>query len=137
MARMTIKLTTDHIRIAGIFERLTKVHVRDCLMDDECIYFLIEPGRMGMAIGKNGNTIRNVGRALGKNVKIFEYADTPERMIRNLVPSLKCMDFEENSVAVSIPVSDRSTVIGKNGRNIKMIREFLKRHFKIETMRLK
>ncbi|NIO23259.1 MAG: NusA-like transcription termination signal-binding factor [Candidatus Aenigmarchaeota archaeon] len=134
---MTIKLTTDHIRIAGIFERLTGVHVKDCLMDEECVYFLIEPGKMGMAIGKNGNTIKNVSRALGKSVKIFEYADTIEKMIKNFIPNLKSMDFEGNTVTISVNVNDRSTVIGKNGRNIKMIREFLKRHFKIENLRLK
>ncbi len=134
---MTIKLTTEDIRTAGVFERLTGVHVKDCLMDEECVYFLIEPGKMGMAIGKNGSKIKNVGKTLGKIVKIFEYADTPEEMVKNFIPNLKSIEIDSNVVTVSIHVSDRSTVIGKNGRNIKMIREFLKRHFKIETLRLK
>jgi len=134
---MAIKLTTDHIRIVGIFERLTGVHVKDCLMDEECVYFLIEPGKMGMAIGKNGNTIKSVSRTLGKSVKIFEYADNPERMIKNLIPHIKSMEFNSNTVVVSVPASEKSTVIGRNGRNIKMIREFLKRHFKIDNLRLR
>ncbi len=134
---MAIKLTTDHIRIVGIFERLTGVHVKDCLMDEECVYFLIEPGKMGIAIGKNGNTIKTVSRALGKSVKIFEYADSPEQMIKNLIPNIKSMEFNSNTVIVSIPASEKSTVIGRNGRNIKMIREFMKRHFKIDNVRLR
>lgn len=134
---MTIKLTTDHIRTVGVFERLTGVHVKDCLMDEECVYFLIEPGKMGVAIGKDGNKIKNVGKTLGKSVKIFEYADTPEEMVKNFIPNLKSMEFKDNIMTVSIPVNDRSTVIGKNGRNIKIIREFLKRHFKIENLRLR
>lgn len=134
---MVIKLTTDHIRTVGIFERLTGVHVRDCLMDEDCIYFLIEPGGMGKAIGKNGSKIKNVSKTLGKTVKIFEYADTPEKMIKNFIPNLKSIESNSNVVTVSINVNDRPTVIGKNGRNIKMIRKFLKRHFNIETLRLK
>jgi len=134
---MTIKLTTDHIRTVGVFERLTGVHVKDCLMDEQCVYFLIEPGKMGIAIGKSGGTIKNVSRALGKSVKIFEYAEGLEEMVKNFIPNLKNMEIMDSVVTVSVNVSDRSTIIGKNGRNIKMIREFLKRHFKIENLRLK
>jgi len=134
---MTIKLTTDHIRVVGIFERLTGVHVKDCLMDEECVYFLIEPGKIGVAIGKNGSTIKNVSRALGKSVKIFEYASTPEGMIKNFIPNLKSVEVDSNGATISIPVSERSVVIGRNGRNIKIIREFLKRHFRIDNVRLK
>jgi N utilization substance protein A len=134
---MTIKLTTDHIRTVGMFEQLTGVHVKDCLMDEQCVYFLIEPGKMGMAIGRNGGMIKKVSRTLGKNVKIFEYAEGLEEMVKKLIPNLKGMEIEEKTVTVSVNANDRSTVIGKNGRNIKMIREFLKRHFKIENLRLK
>ena len=134
---MTIKLTTDLIRVVGVFERLTGVHVKDCLMNDECAYFLIEPGKLGMAIGKNGSTIKNVSKALGRSIKIFEYSDNAEGMIKNFVPNLKSMEVENGNITITIHVSDRSTVIGKNGKNIKMIREFLKRHFNIDNVRLK
>ena len=132
---MAIKLTTEHVRAVGVFERLVGVHVKDCLMDEDCVYFLIEEGKMGMAIGKNGNKIKSVCRALGRKVKIFEYADTPERLVQNLIPNASSIEIHNSVVTVSVPASDRSTVIGKNGRNIKMIRQFLKRHFNIENLR--
>jgi len=134
---MSIKLTTEHVRIVGTFERFTRVSVRDCLINDDTVYFLIEPGKMGMAIGKNGNKIRNVCRALNKKVKIFEYADTPEKLVRNLIPNITSIENSGDVITVSIPSSDRSTVIGKNGKNIKMIREFLNRHFHIKNLRLR
>ncbi len=134
---MAIKLTTEHVRAVGVFERLVGVHVKDCLMDEDCVYFLIEEGKMGMAIGKNGNKIKSVCRALGRKVKIFEYADTPERLVQNLIPNASSIEIHNSVVTVSVPASDRSTVIGKNGRNIKMIRQFLKRHFNIENLRLR
>jgi N utilization substance protein A len=134
---MGIKLTTEHVRVVGIFERLAEVHVRDCLINEDTVYFLIEPGKMGMAIGRNGVKIKNVCRALGKKVKIFEYADTPEKLTRNLIQNVNSIQIQEGVITVSIPVSDRSTVIGKGGENIKMVREFLKRHFDIKNLRLK
>lgn len=134
---MGIKLTTEHIRVVCVFERLIEVHVRDCIINDDTVYFLIEPGKIGMAIGKNGRNIKNVCRTLGKKVKIFEYADTPEKLVRNLIPNINSIEINSGVITVSIPVSDKSTVIGKNGRNIKMIRQFLKRHFNIDNLRLK
>ncbi len=134
---MGVKLNTEHIRAVGTFEEITGVHVRDCLIDENCAYFLIEPGKMGLAIGKNGSTIKIVERTLGKSIKIFEYAETPEGLLRSMIPSIKTLDIKGDSVVITIPASERSTVIGRNGRNIKIVREFLKRHFKINNLKLK
>ena len=134
---MTIKLTTEDVRLVGAFERLISVHVKDCIVDDDTVYFLIEPGKMGLAIGKNGANIKNVSSALGKKVKVFEYADTPEKLVRSLIPSINSIDISNGVVTVSVPASDRSAVIGKSGKNIKIIRLFLDRHFNIKNLRLK
>jgi N utilization substance protein A len=134
---MTIKLTTEDVRIVGAFERMIGVHVRDCILAEDTVYFLVEPGKMGMAIGRNGSKIKNVSLALGKKVKIFEYADTLDKLVRNLIPSANSVDVNNEVVTVSIPSSERSSVIGKNGSNIKMIRQFLNRHFNIKNLRLK
>jgi N utilization substance protein A len=134
---MTIKLTTEHVRIVGVFERLIGVHVRDCLLDEDAVYFLIEPGMMGKAIGRNGSNIRSVSNALGKRVKIFEYAGTPEKLAENLIRNASAIEIHDGVMSVSVPASEKSTVIGKNGKNIKMIRQFLERHFNIKNIRLK
>ena len=68
---MSIKLETDAIRTIALFESMTKVHAKDCLITDSCIYFLVEQSKIGLAIGKSGMVIKNVKRALNKNVKIF------------------------------------------------------------------
>ncbi len=134
---MTIKLQTQNIRDIGVFERMTKVHVKDCIRDDSCVYFMIERGKSGLAIGKNGAVIKSVIRVLGKTVKVFEFAPDLETMVKNMIPTAKGVDIAKDSVTVTIPNSDRSVVIGRNGRNIKVMKEFLNRHFKINYLRLK
>lgn len=137
MKPMTIKLTTEDVRVVGTFERMIGVHVRDCLLGEDTVYFLVEPGKMGMAIGRNGSKIKNVSLTLRKKVKIFEYADTPEKLVRNLIPGATSVDISNDMVTVSVPSSERSAVIGKGGSNIKIIRQFLNRHFNIKNLRLK
>ncbi|MCK4714008.1 MAG: NusA-like transcription termination signal-binding factor [Candidatus Aenigmarchaeota archaeon] len=134
---MTIKLQTQNIRDIGVFERVTNVHVKDCIRDENCVYFMIETGKSGLAIGKNGAVIKNVSRVLGKTVKIFEFAQDAETMVKNMIPTAKNVEVGNGSVTVTLPNSDRSVVIGRGGRNIKVMKEFLSRHFKINYLRLR
>ncbi len=134
---MTIKLETQNIRDIAVFERMTKVHVRDCIRDENCVYFMIEKGKSGLAIGKNGSVIKSVSRVLGKTVKVFESAENAEGMVKNMIPNAKGVEVMKDTVTVSIPNSERSVVIGRSGRNIKVMKEFLNRHFKINYLRLK
>lgn len=45
----------------SLFQDVTKVTVRDCVIDEEGnrIIFLVDPENMGMAIGKGGMNIKN------------------------------------------------------------------------------
>ena len=134
---MTIKLETETIRTIAAFEKITKVHPRDCLITENCLYFLVEPGKVGMAIGKNGSIIKEVRRVFGKSVKLFPYSSDPEIMIRNIVPDAKNIEIANGSVKLSIQSKDKSTLIGKNGGNINAIREILKRHFAINELKVR
>lgn len=134
---MTIKLATQNIRDIAVFERVTKVHVKDCIRDENCVYFMIEPGKSGLAIGKNGIIAKSVGRVIGKPIKVFEFAPDVETMVRNMIPTLKSVETGGDSITVTIPKSDRSVVIGRNGRNIKVMKDFLKRHFDVNNLRLR
>ena len=134
---MSVKLGTDSIRTIAAFEKMTKVHARDCLIMDDSIYFLVDPARIGVAIGKNGSNIKEVSRAFGKTVRLFAYHDSPQEMIKAMVPTAKSVDMSKGNLSVSVPSNDRVAVIGKNGRNIKAIKELMNRHFSIKTVKLR
>ena len=134
---MPVKLGIDSIRTIALFEKVTNVHAKDCLITEDCVYFLVDPEKIGLAIGKNGAVIKEVRKSLGRQVKIFGYSDKPEEMIKNLIPNIKTMTFNNGSMVISIPSDDKVSVIGKNGRNIKAIKEIMKRHFSIKYVKLR
>jgi N utilization substance protein A len=134
---VAIKLATEDIRDIATFEKLTNVHVKDCIRNDACVYFMVAQGKSGLAIGRNGSVIKNVSRVLDRQAKVFEFADDVEKMVESMIPSAKNIEVNGDAVSVTVPKSDRSVVIGRGGRNIKVIREFLKRHFEINYLRLK
>jgi NusA-like KH domain protein len=137
MVEMTVKLETDTIRIIAAFEKLTKVHAKDCLVAENCIYFLVDADKIGMAIGKNGAVIKETSNRLGKRIRLFGHADTPEGFIRGMVPGLKDIRTEDSSMVATIQPKDRTMMIGKNGETIKAIRDMLKRHYSISDFKIK
>jgi N utilization substance protein A len=134
---MSVKLGTQSIRTIAAFEKMTKVHARDCLIMEDSIYFLVDPERIGFAIGRNGSSIREVSKTLGKTVRLFAYHKKPEDMLRAMIPTAKSIELSGDTLSVNVPASDRVAVIGRGGRNIRAIKEILKRHFAIKTVRLR
>ena len=134
---MAVKLGIDSIRTIALFEKITNVHARDCLITDECVYFLVDPEKIGLAIGRNGLVIKEVRKVLRRQVRIFGYSDNPEEMIKNMIPNIKSMTLNDGGMVITVPAGDKVAVIGKNGRNIKAIKEIMKRHFSINYLKLR
>lgn len=134
---MDVKLSTENIRTIALFEKVTRVHSKDCIITEHSIYFLVDAEKMGMAIGKNGVNIKELRRISGKNIKIFGYSSKLEEFIKNIIPKVKSLEINDKSVSVSVQHEDKLTVIGKGGENINTIREILKRHFGIESFKLR
>ena len=134
---MPVKLETQTIRIIAAFEKMTKVHARDCVTVEDTLYFLVEPEKIGFAIGKNGSNIREVSKSLGKTVRLFAYKKEPVEMIKSMIPTVKSIDIKDETASITVPAGDRVAVIGRNGKNIKAIKDIMNRHFGIKNVKLR
>jgi len=126
---------TDMLRIITAFENITGTEVRDCIKND-MLYFLVNPGKVAIAIGKNGQTIKTAERMLNKAIKVFEWAENPEDFIRRLIPQAQKIEMSDNKAVVSLESKDRGAVIGKEGSNIKVLREFLERNSEVKELKI-
>ena len=134
---MTVKLGTESVRTIVAFEKIARVHARDCLVTEGCIYFIVDPEKVGPAIGRNGSVIKELRKILGKNIKVFGYWDDPEIMLKNMIPNIKRLEVNGDSINISVPAEDKVNIIGRNGSNINAIREIFKRHFSIKKFILR
>jgi len=138
---MTIEFNTETIRLLTLFENITNVTVRDCFMNNDVIYFIVDEGKIGLAIGKNGNSIKNVEKVVGKKIKVYEYSSDPARFVRNVIPQCKevaIIDDGESMIAeLKVDKRDRGLVIGRGGEKIKIYKEILKRIHKISDIQVK
>ncbi len=121
-----IVLTEDCMRLISQFERLTGAGSRDCVIDDRNnrLIFVVNPGEMGLAIGKKGASIKKAMEVMGKKIEVVEYSTSPEQFLKNcfLPAQVTAIEFDESDdgqvAHVEVRLEDRGIAIGKEGKNI-------------------
>ncbi|MCS7121979.1 MAG: NusA-like transcription termination signal-binding factor [Archaeoglobaceae archaeon] len=136
---MTLKLSDEEIRYLALFENLTGASVKDCLVYEDKVIFIVKKGDMGLAIGKGGVNIEKMKEIIGKRIEVIEHSDDPTEFIANILKpiNVKVKIIEKNgkNVAQVIVNPDiKGIVIGKGGKNINKARELAKRHHNIEDV---
>ena len=134
---MKVILDQNCIEAINLFQNLTGATVIDSISEDGDIYFVIAEGQYGLAVGKGGSKIKNAEKVFKKTIKVLEYSEDLEKFVRNIVPEVQEISIHEKQILLKVRPQDRARVIGKNGRNIKILNKFLQRLFDIEEMKLK
>ncbi len=139
---MGVKLSTESIRYIALFESLTGANIKDCLVYDDKIVFLVRKGDMGVAIGKGGINVEKAREIIGKKVEILEHSDDPEEFLTNLFKPVKVrvniINKDDRKIAyVQAPAQYKGLVIGKGGKNINKVKELVRRHHDIDDVIVK
>ena len=139
----SIKLTTDQMRLISLFQNVTKTTARDCLDDEkqDKIIFVVNEGKMGLAIGRGGSNIKSLQNILKRNVELVEYFDDPIKFLKNVlnpkyVNEVK-LDTKQDGSLHAIVIVDhnkKGLVVGREGRNAEKARLFAKRYFDISNV---
>jgi N utilization substance protein A len=135
-----IKLTSDELRLMSLFQSITSVTARDCIVDDKMdrVIFIINKGQMGLAIGKGGSTIKQLQNVVIKKVELVEYSDDPSELIGNILNADMINQVKINErtdgtkqAVVIVETKKKGVVVGREGRNAEKARLLAKRYFQI------
>lgn len=139
----TIKLTTDQIKLMSLFQNVTGATARDCIEDEsqDRVIFVVNPGKMGLAIGKGGSTIKNLQNVVKRNVELVEFSEDPSEFLKNMLnPKLvsevkinKRLDGSLQAI-VLVDAKKKGVVVGREGRNAEKARLLAKRYFQISSV---
>ena len=135
---MKITYDSDLIKVMNLFESLTNARIKDCLIDEERYVFIVEDQDVGKAIGKKGVNIRKLEGLLKKKIKIVGFAEDVKTFIKHLIFPIEA-EIEENEHIISLKSRDtksRGILIGRNARNLKSLKEIVKRHFQFEDIKV-
>lgn len=124
------------IGFINMFEKLTHAAVKDCFPEGDSLVFVVEPGQMGLAIGKGGANIKKVSSVFKKEIKAFEFNPEPVGFVRNLLFPLKPKDVVREDNVVIIRASDtveKGKVFGREKTNLRRIQEIVSKYFQVEV----
>ncbi|NYT05768.1 MAG: NusA-like transcription termination signal-binding factor [Methanomicrobiales archaeon] len=140
-----IVLNEQTLSLMAQFEEITGAGSRDCIIDDrnERLIFVINPGEMGRAIGKQGSSIKKASDVLGKRIEVVEYSADPIQFLKNcfLPAQVLSIEFGENDdgekiARVDVREEDRGIAIGKAGKNIFKAKRLAQRQHDIADVQL-
>lgn len=96
------KYDLDLMRHMNLFETVSKIRPKDCFTDNIATYFFVKKGSAKIAIGKQGINIKKIETALNKKVKVIEYADNPEELIKNYLFAIKPLFVKKTNNVIEI-----------------------------------
>ena len=141
--KQSIKLTMDQMRKISLFQNITKVTPRDCIDDEkqDRLIFVVNEGKMGLAIGKNGSNIKSLQNLLKRNIELVEYFNDQIKFLKNLlnaklineVKISKRADGSQQAIVLVNP-NNKGLVVGRAGRNAEKARLLAKRYFDIPSV---
>jgi N utilization substance protein A len=138
-----IKITCDEMRYIALFESVSGAGVKDCIIDEEQerAIFIVNPGQVGVAIGKGGRNIHTLERMTGKKHEIIEYSEDPVQFIKNALKPAQVREVRvsertdgKKMAVVTVNPKDKGVAIGKNGKNAERLRFLAKRYFDIQNV---
>lgn len=133
---MKVRFTPEILSAVAAFQEITHAQVVDCLENDIAIYFVVKEGMRILATGTRGERLARLQQVFKKRVYVIEFSPDLEQFIRNLVPEVQKIEIDSRRVRLRVPKFEKSKVIGKDKRNLKIIEGFLKRLFDVEEVKV-
>ncbi len=139
----SIKITTDQMRLMSLFQNVTGATARDCVEDEkqDRVIFVVNAGKMGLAIGKGGSHIKTLQNIIKRNIELVEYSDDPTVFLKNMLNSKLVSEVKINKRAdgtlqaiVIVDPRKKGIVVGREGRNAEKARLLAKRYFEISSV---
>lgn len=138
-----IMLSNEDMQYINMANKVTKTDILDCISTEDKIIFIVKKGQLGAAIGIQAKNLEKLRGLFKKTIKFVEHDSDKRRFIINLFKPYKInsvtLEGDDNSsvAKVEVNVGDKSKIIGKDGRNIEIIRNLARRHHGIKDVQIK
>ncbi|MFH0752078.1 MAG: NusA-like transcription termination signal-binding factor [archaeon] len=122
----------ETIGYINLFEKLTYAHVKDCFPEDGKLIFIVEPGEIGKAVGKNGANVKLLTEKFKKQVKVVEFNHDPEKFLKTLLYPIKPegITTEDDKIIIKThDIKEKGQIYGRERTNLKRIQEFFSKYF--------
>ncbi len=131
-----LKLDTETLGLSSLLEKLAAVQVKDCFKEGDIIYYVVDSGELGKALGRGGIVVHKLQEKLNQRVRIIEFRDQAQDFVRSIIYPLQPQQIVEEGSYIIIKDDRKKTkslLIGRDGRNLKVINRAVQRFFNKEV----
>jgi N utilization substance protein A len=130
---MRAKFDVELLGLMKLFEDLTRARVKDCFYNREKLVFVVEPGELMKALGRDRGNVQRLEERLKRQIKIIEYSEDMLTFIRNMMHPLRMLDISyDGEGVVTIKGTDTKTkglMIGARAQNLRNYEEIARKYF--------
>ena len=132
-----VVLNDETMKYISMFENITRARVKDCIIKEDKLIFIVPKHQVILALGKNNENIKRLKGLFKKNIDIIGFSDKLDVFVKNIFHNFNLQNIqvesrdEKSYVYVSVNLKDKGKIIGKNGNNLKLAREIVGRHFDV------
>uniref|UniRef100_A0A7C5TLD1 Probable transcription termination protein NusA n=1 Tax=Ignisphaera aggregans TaxID=334771 RepID=A0A7C5TLD1_9CREN len=140
--QLNVKLTMEEMRYITLFQDITGVTPKDCVIMDELglVVFIVDSDKLGQAIGRKGTNTRYLNKLINREIEIVGWADNLEGFVKSIFMPARVYRVQlvesssRKTVYVHVDSKDKGIAIGKNGRNVAKAKMLLKRYYLIDNV---
>lgn len=134
-----MKLDITSINFINVFENLTGAKVKDCIIEEGKLIFIVDESNVSRAIGKNGSNVNKAKNFMKKEIQIISFTDDVTKFVSNLLYPVKVEDIKSDGKIVNVIAKEtavKGKIFGRNRENLKRILNITKRYFDVEEIRV-
>jgi len=134
-----IKFDIDAMKFMSMFESMTGARLKDCIISEDSIVFIVKDGEIAKAIGKKGSNVRRLENSFKKKIKITEFNETLAKFVENLAYPAKVESVNQEEKIVTIKTVDshsRGLIIGRGASILRGYESIVKRYFDIDEIKV-
>jgi len=113
-------------------KKITRAKVKDCILEEERIIFVVDEGQLRKALGKSAENVKRVVNLVKKKIKIVEFSPEMLKFIKNFIHPLKIDAIHEEENIVILESQDtrvKGLLIGRAAQNLRKLEEYVKRYY--------
>ncbi len=129
---MGIVYDVKAIQIRALFESITRTTLKDCFENQDKMLFIVMPGQIRKAIGKERSNIKRVEAKIGQKIKIIEYSANVLDFVIKIIFPLQVNDIVMEEGIITIKGKNKKTnglIIGSRAQNLRNTESIVQKYY--------
>ncbi|MGP6207354.1 NusA-like transcription termination signal-binding factor [Cuniculiplasma sp. SKW3] len=143
MSTKGVTIDNRIMELRALFDRIARVEVKECMENEDMVLFIVPERKMAEMFKRNQNVVANLKEKINKHILIAEYSRDLISFVRNLYFRFGIKEisvkWEQGQIDIQVAVDPNEVgkAIGKEGRNVKLLKDAISRFTEIRSLSIK